>query len=185
MQVCLKTLGCRLNEAELENWATGFQRAGHSITKQSEQADLIVINTCAVTAEATRKSRQLIRRSHRNNPQAKLVISGCYSSLDTDINNKVEGIDLLVPNNNKDRLVEIVEQELIPESMPQIATEPATSALFTLGRNRAFVKVQDGCRYRCTFCIVTVARGEERSRTAKDIVDEINHLHQQGIQEFS
>ena len=88
MQVHLKTLGCRLNEAELENWGTGFMSRGHTITQQAELADIVVINTCAVTQDAARKSRQLIRRTHRNNPTAKLVVSGCYSSLNKTISNE-------------------------------------------------------------------------------------------------
>ena len=112
MQVHLKTLGCRLNEAELENWATGFMSKGHAITQTPEQADVVVINTCAVTQDAVRKSRQLIRRTHRNNPTAKLVISGCYSSLYKTIANEMEGIDLIVPNQNKENLVELAVQEL-------------------------------------------------------------------------
>ena len=183
MNVCLKTLGCRLNEAELEYWAGDFQKAGHCVVDAADHADLIVINTCAVTNEATRKSRQLIRRSHRNNPRAKLVVSGCYSSLEAEAVRNMAGIDLLVPNKRKDELVDLVHAELEDVSMPAIATEPAEPALFTRGRNRAFIKVQDGCRYRCTFCIVTVARGEECSRPVAEIINEINRLHAQGIQE--
>ena len=183
MNVCLKTLGCRLNEAELEHWAGDFQKAGHRVIEAAEHADLIVVNTCAVTREATRKSRQLIRRSQRNNPRAKLVVSGCYGSLEAESVQHMEGIDLLVPNSRKDRLVDLVHEELQDVTMPAVATEPAESALFARGRNRAFIKVQDGCRYRCTFCIVTVARGEERSRPVAEVIDEINRLHAQGIQE--
>ena len=82
MQIHLKTLGCRLNEAEIESWAGKFQEKGHKLIADPESADLLVINTCAVTQEAVKKSRQIIRRIHRNNPTAKLVVSGCYSTLD-------------------------------------------------------------------------------------------------------
>ena len=183
MQVYLKSLGCRLNEAELENWADQFQNHGHAITRNVENADLLVINTCAVTQEAVKKSRQLIRRTNRHNPLAKLVVSGCYSSLAPELANEIEGIDLVVPNKEKDRLVEITNRELDMKVMSSIATSPGESALFHRGRDRAFIKIQDGCRYRCTFCIVTVARGEEQSRNIADIVNEINTLYEQGIQE--
>ena len=183
MQVHLTTLGCRLNEAELENWASGFMSKGHAITQTPEQADVVVINTCAVTQEAVRKSRQLIRRTHRNNPAAKLVVSGCYSSLNKTLADEIEGIDLMVPNQDKEKLVEITMQELNMLAMPSEATTPGESSLFKRGRQRAFIKIQDGCRYRCTYCIVTVARGNERSRTIKDIVTEINRLTSQGIHE--
>ena len=183
MQVHLTTLGCRLNEAELENWASGFMSKGHAITQTPEQADVVVINTCAVTQEAVRKSRQLIRRTHRNNPAAKLVVSGCYSSLNKTLADEVEGIDLMVPNQDKEKLVEITMQELNMLAMPSEATTPGETSLFKRGRQRAFIKIQDGCRYHCTYCIVTVARGNERSRTIKDIVTEINQLTSQGIRE--
>ena len=183
MNIHLKTLGCRLNEAELETWAQTFQKSGHQITRQAENADLIVLNSCAVTQDAARKSRQLIRRIHRDNPQAKLVVSGCYATLNEDEAASLLGVDLVVSNKDKDRLVEKTLTELNMDSMPVLSTEPGEISLFTRGRQRAFVKVQDGCRYRCTFCIVTVARGEENSRVVLDIINEINALHQQGITE--
>ena len=183
MQIHLKTLGCRLNEAELESWAEGFESKGHQITDDSEQADLLVVNTCAVTQEAVKKSRQIIRRAQRNNPKAKLVVSGCYASLDNNAQKDIPGIDLLIKNQNKDRLVDITLNELDFQSMPVISTEPGEASIFKRGRNRAFIKIQDGCRYRCTFCIVTVARGDERSRTHEQIINDVNHYHQQGVQE--
>ncbi|MEN9597098.1 MAG: hypothetical protein RL236_1532 [Pseudomonadota bacterium] len=183
MQIHLKTLGCRLNEAELETWAQAFQAKGHAITRDITTAQLVVINSCAVTQDAARKSRQLIRRIHRENPHAKLVVSGCYATLNTTEAQALLGVDLVVSNKDKANLVEKSLSELTFESMPEMATEPAEIALFTRGRQRAFVKVQDGCRYRCTFCIVTVARGDEVSRSITDVITEINALHMQGIKE--
>jgi threonylcarbamoyladenosine tRNA methylthiotransferase MtaB len=183
MLVHLKTLGCRLNEAELETWAQAFQQAGHQITREAESAHLVVINSCAVTQDAARKSRNLIRRIHRDNPQAKLVVSGCYATLNQNEAAELMGVDLVVGNKDKDQLVAKTLAELDMDTMPTMSTEPGEISLFTRGRQRAFVKVQDGCRYRCTFCIVTVARGEEKSRAITDIVDEINILHRQGIDE--
>ncbi len=183
MQIHLKTLGCRLNEAELETWAQAFQAQGHAITRDISAAQLVVINSCAVTQDAARKSRQLIRRIHRENPTAKLVVSGCYATLNADEAQALLGVDLVVSNKDKANLVEKALSELTFETMPAMATEPAEISLFTRGRQRAFVKVQDGCRYRCTFCIVTVARGEEVSRAIADVIIEINALHAQGINE--
>lgn len=183
MYVHLKTLGCRLNEAELETWAQAFQKEGHGITRQPENADLIVINSCAVTQDAARKSRQLIRRIHRTNPEAKLVVSGCYATLNQEEAEQLMGVDLVVGNKDKDQLVAKTLSELNMDTMPAMSTEPGEVSLFSRGRQRAFVKVQDGCRYRCTFCIVTVARGEESSRPTLDVIDEINNLHRQGIHE--
>jgi len=183
MKVHLKTLGCRLNEAELETWAQAFQKSGHQITRQAQAANLIVINSCAVTQDAARKSRNLIRKIHRDNPQAKLVVSGCYATLNQDEAASLMGVDLVVGNQDKDQLVEKTLSVLNMDAMPAMSTEPGEISLFTRGRQRAFVKVQDGCRYRCTFCIVTVARGEEVSRPVQAVIDEINALHQQGITE--
>jgi threonylcarbamoyladenosine tRNA methylthiotransferase MtaB len=184
MKVHLKTLGCRLNEAELETWAQAFQKSGHQVTRQAEVANLIVINSCAVTQDAARKSRQLIRRVHRENPAAKLVVSGCYATLNKEEAEQLMGVDLVVSNKDKDQLVELSLAELNFDTMPALSTEPGAISLFTRGRQRAFVKVQDGCRYRCTFCIVTVARGEEKSRPVQEVVAEINALHRQNINEI-
>lgn len=183
MQIHLKTLGCRLNEAELETWAQAFQAKGHSITRNLNDAQLVIINSCAVTQDAVKKSKQLIRRIHRDNPQAKLVVSGCYATLNETEAAQLMGVDLIVGNQDKNQLVEKTLAQLNLDSMPVMSTEPGEVSLFSRGRQRAFVKVQDGCRYRCTFCIVTVARGEESSRPIQAIIDEINALHAQGIQE--
>lgn len=183
MRIHLKTLGCRLNEAELETWSRDFQAQGHKLTHEPDQADLLVVNTCAVTEEAVRKSRKLLVRTQRQNPNARLVVSGCYASLDPTATAELEGVDLVINNQDKDRLVEIINRELHLKVMPQMAIEPEATGLLARGRQRAFLKVQDGCRYRCTFCIVTLARGEERSRPMADVIDEINRLHAEGIQE--
>lgn len=184
MRVALKTLGCRLNEAELEGWSNDFQALGYSISSNAETADIVVVNTCAVTQAAVKKSRQLIRKFHRINPRAKLVVSGCYASLNPAVANEIDSIDLLVSNQCKDRLAQIVNTELVTAAMPKLATTAGATSLFARGRNRAFIKVQDGCRYHCTFCIVTVARGVERSKDISGVVSEINALHQQDIKEI-
>lgn len=184
MRVNLQVLGCRLNEAELQQWASDFQQRGHEITQDIERADLLVVNTCAVTGEAGRKSRQLIRRAQRNNPNAKLVVSGCYATLEQQQTAAIEGVDLVVSNQDKDQLVKKIHDELQLETMPALAQRPAEVALFQRGRSRAFIKVQDGCRWRCTYCIVTIARGEERSTPVKNIIEAISRHHEQGVKEI-
>lgn len=183
MKIHLKALGCRLNEAELEQWSSVFSREGHRVIKDASEADVVVVNTCAVTTEATKKSRKLMNRLHRENPQSKLVVSGCYATLEEEDVAARLGVDLVVNNQDKDLLPEKVMEAFSANTMPLIAMEPEESSLFQRGKQRAFIKIQDGCRYRCTYCIVTVARGEERSRALLDIVDEVSALHQQGIQE--
>ena len=184
MRVHLKTLGCRLNEAEIETWANDFSSRGHSLVNEDASPDILVLNTCAVTQGAVRKSRQLIRKAHKKNPKAKLVISGCYATLNEQETVSLAGVDLLINNQQKEQLVELALENLSEETMPSIATEPNEVALFSRGRQRAFIKVQDGCRYRCSFCIVTIARGDEKSRAINEIIAEINTLHQQGISEI-
>jgi threonylcarbamoyladenosine tRNA methylthiotransferase MtaB len=175
LSVHLETLGCRLNEAELEAWARQFRSRGCRIAGAEEPADLVVVNTCAVTAAATRKSRRLLRRLKRRHPAARLVVSGCAASL-ADVDLGDARIDLVVDNADKDRLVELAAaaQSLPPRLPGPDPDADGAETLFARGRQRAFVKVQDGCRYQCTFCITTVARGAERSRALADIVAEVN-----------
>jgi len=183
MRVSLQALGCRLNEAELETWARQFQQRGHQVTPDTAGADLVVVNTCAVTQEAVRKSRKLLRRAQRANPRAMLVVSGCFATLETQALLEEGGIDLVIPNQDKDRLVEIAAAELDLPAMPITAMDLEANPLFVRGRQRAFLKVQDGCRYRCAFCIVTLARGEERSRPIPEVVAEIERAAAEGVQE--
>ncbi len=182
-RVRLHTLGCRLNEAELEDWAQRFQAQGFLIVDDDEPADLIVVNTCAVTQEAARKSRQILRRAHRTSPGARLIVSGCLATLEAETLAREAGIDLVVGNTDKERLVEIALTTLAIPAMPELAITDIASSLFMRGRQRAFVKVQDGCRYQCTFCITTQARGAERSRPPDETITAIRRLHQSGIQE--
>lgn len=176
MRVHFKTLGCRLNEAESESWAEGFAQGGHHVVADATHADVVIVNSCAVTAQAVRKSRSLLRRIHRDYPQARLVVTGCYATLNAEQAREHLGVDLVVLNADKARLVTLTEQTINLSTVPHATTDSEIPALFRSGRQRAFIKVQDGCRHHCTFCIVTVARGAERSRSISAIVDEINRL---------
>ena len=186
MYINFQALGCRLNEAELETWANQFMQLGHQVTTDAAEADLVVFNSCAVTAQADRKSRQQIARLQRRNPAASLVVTGCHASLNPEAVKSTLGVDLVVDNHSKEQLVEQA-LDLVGDSgnavTGQIVESP--NALLMRGRHRGFIKIQDGCRYRCTYCIVTIARGDERSRSEKDILEEINRLHQQGVQEIA
>lgn len=184
LNIHLKALGCRLNEAELEGWALEFQQAGHTLVTQPQGADLTVLNTCAVTQEAVRKSRKTINRLRRENPTGKMVVSGCFVSTGESGSAADLGVDMLVDNKDKDKLVKRVNDQWQIPIMPEGATLPTESALFARNRQRAFIKIQDGCRYRCSYCIVTIARGDEQSRSINDICDQINQLHESGIQEI-
>ena len=170
MKVNFQALGCRLNEAELESWSNEFIQKGYQLTLDSSEADLVVFNSCSVTAEADRKSRKLINRIHNSNPQSKLVVTGCYASLQAEKVKSQLGVDLVISNQQKDKLVSLVQSKLnIPDYSIHSAGE---SSIFARGRHRAFIKIQDGCRYRCTFCIVTFARGEEKHRGGSQCLDD-------------
>ena len=183
MNFNFQALGCRLNEAELERWGNQLTKLGHQITSDSADADIVVFNSCAVTAEADRKSRQQINRLQRSNPEAGLVVTGCHASLNMEAVKNYFGVDMVVSNADKENLVENLLQYFdIAETGNETEIE---NPLFLRGRHRAFIKVQDGCRYRCSYCIVTIARGDERSRNVDEIVSEINFLHCSGVQEIA
>jgi threonylcarbamoyladenosine tRNA methylthiotransferase MtaB len=138
MKVHLQALGCRLNEAELETWSRDFRARGHQLCNDPAGADLLVVNTCAVTEEAVRKSRKLLRRAQRENPAAKLVVSGCYASLEPGEAGREMGVDLLVANRDKDRLVEIADREPSSRCRTAAATAaPSASSPWPAARNAA------------------------------------------------
>ncbi|QIK37541.1 tRNA (N(6)-L-threonylcarbamoyladenosine(37)-C(2))-methylthiotransferase MtaB [Caldichromatium japonicum] len=180
-RVRFECLGCRLNEAEVESWARGLQGAGLEVVGAGP-ADVVVINTCAVTAEAERQSRALVRRLQRQVPGARLVVSGCAVSLAGQPGIALSASDLVVPNRDKERLIEQVIALLGIFSKPR-PIDPA-QVLLTRGRQRAFIKVQDGCRHRCTFCLTCWIRGPERSRPLEAILAEVHALERAGIQEI-
>jgi len=187
--VNFQALGCRLNEAELETWASQFMQHGHQVTTDAVEADVIVFNSCAVTAQADRKSRQQIGRLQRGNPDARLIVTGCHASLNSAAVREMPGVVLVLENADKEQLVTHTLQLLGAVDDQQAQAEPrlgeALNTLLLRGRHRGFIKIQDGCRYRCTYCIVTLARGEERSRSEAEILAEINRLHRQGVQEIA
>ncbi len=184
-----QALGCRLNEAELETWANQFMQRGHQVTTDVEEADIVVFNSCAVTAQADRKSRQQVGRLQRKNPHAQLVVTGCHASLNPDVVKNYLGVDLVVDNQHKEQLVDQALELVSDRDACDGSSEPVVgeslNALLLRGRHRGFIKIQDGCRYRCTYCIVTLARGAERSRDQAEILAEINLLHQQGVREIA
>jgi threonylcarbamoyladenosine tRNA methylthiotransferase MtaB len=179
MRVHLQMLGCRLNEAELQGWARDFAAAGHELVPAPAAADLVVFNSCAVTAEAVRKSRQQIRRARRQSPHARLVVTGCYGTLEPAAAATLLGVDRVVDNHDKERLVALLD----PAATPALPDRRVPLPRLGRGRDRAFVKIQDGCRYRCAYCIVTRARGAERSRPLAEVVAEVAALHATGVNE--
>ncbi len=180
MRVHLRTLGCRLNQAEIDAMARQFRQQGHDITDDPAQADWMVVNTCAVTHDAVRSSRQLVRELHRAQPQAAIAITGCYAQIAPDEAADLPGIARVVGNLAKDQLVSTVTGHP-PEAFDREPLERDRRS--AAGRTRAFIKVQDGCDNACTFCVTTLARGAGRSRPLAEIVAEIRLLHAAGYQE--
>lgn len=183
MRVFLDHIGCRLNEAELATWRRELEAEGHHTVSALDEAEVAVLNSCGVTASAARDSRRRTRQLHRQNPGMRIVLTGCFATLEPEAAARLAGVDLVIPNARKSTLVPTMLAALDEGLAPRAATEPGAPIHPAAGRTRAFVKIQDGCRNRCTFCIVTVARGEERSRPIPEICDEIDAMHAAGHQE--
>ena len=174
MRVYLERVGCKLNQSEINALARDFVRAGHQVVQACEEADLCVVNTCTVTQSADHKSRKTIRRLRHTNPTARLVVTGCYAEMCPEEIEAIGGVDLVVGNEDKERLV-----ELLGNFKPQTLNFKA----WPLGHTRAFVKIQDGCNNHCAYCIVSLARGRERSRPGQEILAEIEALVAAGCKE--
>ncbi len=168
MKIFLDSVGCRLNQAEIEQYARQFRSAGHTLAERAAEADLVVINTCAVTAAAAADSRQKSRQAARLGV-SQIVLTGCWSTLKPDDAAALPGVIQVVENATKDRLVQQVLTSTDFDLEP-LEREPVPGPRL---RTRAFIKAQDGCDNRCTFCITTVARGAGRSRPAEEILAEI------------
>lgn len=179
MKVHLRMLGCRLNQAEIDVMARQFTALGHSVQSDPEDADWLVVNTCAVTAEAARKSRRLIRELARRSPTGELHVTGCYAHLAAAELATLPQTVHVYDNQEKESLVTQLTGTAPEDLEPlQRDTVPGSAA-----RTRAFVKVQDGCDNECTFCITTVVRGASRSCPVQEIISEIQYLTAIGYRE--
>ncbi len=181
MKIFLDTIGCRLNQAEIESLARQFREAGHEIVASATEADLAVINTCTVTSEAASDSRAAIRRANRLGTD-EVVVTGCWATLEPDQAAGLPGVRKIVPNLQKDQLV--ADLLGLPKDffdLEPLARQPLPGLH---ARTRAFVKVQDGCDNACTFCITTVARGASRSRPIEHILAEVQSAQDGGVKEI-
>lgn len=180
MKVFLDSVGCRLNQSEIERYAQQFRLAGHELVASADLADLVVINTCDVTAAAASDSRQKIRQIHQAGA-GKIILTGCWSTLHPESAWTLPGVTAVVHNTAKDQLVSQV-LHVPTESFDQefLEREPVPG---TRKRTRAFIKAQDGCDNRCTFCVTTFARGAGRSRPIADVIGDIRAALRGGSQE--
>ena len=167
-RVNFHTLGCKLNFSESSTLAREFERGGFVRVAPTAEADICVINSCSVTEHADKKCRNLIRKLHRRNPAAIIAVTGCYAQLKPQEIAAIEGVDIVLSNNDKGALFKRVV-ELSGKGRAQVyscETDSLTSffAAFSSGdRTRAFLKVQDGCDYCCSYCTIHYARGSSRS----------------------
>ncbi|MDX1613776.1 MAG: tRNA (N(6)-L-threonylcarbamoyladenosine(37)-C(2))-methylthiotransferase MtaB [Candidatus Promineifilaceae bacterium] len=185
MKVYLHSIGCRLNQSEMETLARQLLAAGHQLVDEADKADKIVVNTCAVTASAAKDARRLTRGMHRQNGGAEIFLTGCYATIAPAEVGRITGDAHVVPNADKGRLIQILDPQARPD-LPVYEQEPILREFLSgsVGANtRAFVKVQDGCDNRCTFCVTTIARGPGRSRHLGDVVAEIQALSAAGYRE--
>jgi threonylcarbamoyladenosine tRNA methylthiotransferase MtaB len=192
MRIFFDQIGCRLNYSEMETLAGQLRGAGHTIVAAPEHAQVVLFNSCAVTAGAERDSRKRLGALHRAGPQARIAVTGCWATLRPQQAAALPGVALVAGNDRKELLASLLEAwsaelddastltRMQPDSDPFTAAEPETR----IERTRAFVKVQDGCDNRCTFCIVTALRGESRSRTLPDVVAEVQRAAEAGVMEI-
>jgi threonylcarbamoyladenosine tRNA methylthiotransferase MtaB len=173
MRVHFTNLGCKLNQAEVERLGRGFEAAGHEVVGSLAEADVHVVNSCTVTHVAARESRKAAGKARRSGRSVRTVLTGCYATGSPVEAARLAGVDLVVPNAEKDRLVESVLRAF-PEIEPD--SEPAPCSPLPAGPTRALVKVEDGCNMRCSFCIIPFTRGAQRSRPASEVVAEVREL---------
>ncbi len=180
------TMGCKVNTYESQGMTELLEKAGYEIVPFSEPADVYIINTCTVTQIAARKSRQMIHRARHLSPEAVVIAAGCY--VDRDDSLIQEGvIDFALPNRRKQALIEYLDAYLAGRELPdEDESEPFTGGMDVSGsdgKTRAFMKVQDGCRQFCTYCIIPYVRGPLKSRDWKDCVKEAEVLAKAGYRE--
>ena len=181
MKVYLDTIGCRLNQSEIESMARQFRAAGHEIVATAEGADMAVVNTCAVTTQAAADSRGAVRRIARAGVD-EIIATGCWATLQPEKAAALPNVLRVVNNAQKEALVpELLNLPAESFDLEPIAREPLPGLH---QRTRAFIKVQDGCDNHCTFCITTVARGEGRSRPLADVIADVRSALDGGTKEI-
>ena len=187
-RVALHTLGCRLNLSETGSIAQGFKDRGYDIVEFGESADVVFINTCTVTDAADSTCRNLIRKAHGSSPEGKIVVAGCYAQMEPEKIAGMQGVDLVLGNTEKYKVFEYLDEENTEEDnhihvdksweFHGAATTTADS------HTRAFLKIQDGCNYVCSFCIIPFARGRSRAISIADAVVEAKKLVSSGFKEI-
>lgn len=180
MNFSIHTLGCKVNQYESEQIIAELKKFGWEHVDFSGSADVYVINSCTVTAVANHKSRQLIRRALKKNPKGLVVVTGCYADSDRDEIAKIDGIGLILGNSDKKDLPRLLAEKFGVSTAADSENTKTARQLHT----RSLVKIQDGCNQFCSYCIVPYVRGDLRSRSEEEVVDEVNRLVAGGAQEI-
>lgn len=188
--VAFHTLGCKLNFAETSSISRIFYQKGFAIKKFEEPADFYVINTCSVTDFADRRCRQVVRQALRKNPDAKVIVIGCYAQLKPAEIAQIPGVDLVLGASEKFNIAEYIDLLQATGEKGQIFAEEVSTAntfvsSFSFGdRTRTFLKVQDGCNYKCSFCTIPQARGASRSDTIENVLKNVHHIAEKDCKEI-
>jgi threonylcarbamoyladenosine tRNA methylthiotransferase MtaB len=180
MRIFLDSVGCRLNQSEIERIARQLQADGHTLVSSPQEADVAILNTCAVTGQATSDSRQKVRQIYRAGTK-QVLVTGCWATLEPEKVAAMAGVTRIVTNQDKDDL-----PGLFPAAQVDISAQtPGEKDDISTPRHRTrtFLKVQDGCDNRCTFCVTSLARGKSRSRPLEDVVADIQIASREGAQE--
>ncbi len=182
MKIAFTTLGCKLNYAETATYERGFMAAGWEVVPWTARADVYLINTCAVTETAEKKSRNLIRRAHKTAPEARIVVTGCYAELRKDQLLAIDGVWKVFGATEKQMIVPTVAASEVGVPSEAIAT---TFGAYSSGeeRTRSFLKVQDGCDNFCAYCTVPYARGRSRNLAICEVVKMAEHIAADGVKE--
>jgi threonylcarbamoyladenosine tRNA methylthiotransferase MtaB len=175
-RVALGTLGCKLNQAETESLARQLAAAGYELVDSVDEADIYILNTCTVTHVADRKSRNLLRQARRRNGRVRLIVVGCYAERSPQELARIDGVDLVIGNGQKAQVPDRLEELGCPSLS-------AGQSLYQYGRNRSFVKVHDGCRSFCSYCIVPLVRSRVESVPVEQVVAEIQNRVADGVKE--
>ncbi len=178
-KIAFDCLGCKLNQAETELFARQSAEAGYELVSPTDKADIYVLNTCTVTHIADRKSRHLLRLARRRNPGARLVAIGCYAERSSREIARIDGVDLVLGNKQKPFLFQRLRESGGPSCPSTTRMEYPADGY----RTRAFIKVQDGCRNFCTYCIVPLVRGNEKSVPARQVMAEVGQRVASGAKE--
>lgn len=189
--VASHALGCKVNQYESEAIAELFAKKGYEVVDIEQKADIYVINTCTVTNFGDKKSRQLIRKVKRQNPDSIIAVIGCYAQTAPQEISKIEGVNLIIGTKDRKSIVELVENYTKEQGAVNFVTEISREREFEplsvqklAGRTRAYLKIQDGCSQFCSYCIIPYARGPIRSRDPQEVLKEVNILAENGFQEI-